>query len=136
MLGAPERERDQRREARQNQGDIDMNDGHRFTFAEPGQSKITAEVVGRFITACRLATAPGAEFDLEEVFVAGDRAVIRWRYRWGQDESQSVRGVNVMRVRDGVIVEALGYSKVRSPTTGGNHVWPRSPVGRPCATMV
>jgi ketosteroid isomerase-like protein len=59
----------------------------------------------------RLATAPGTQFDLEEVLVTGDRAVIRWRYRWGEDESQSVRGVNVMRVRDGRIVEALGYSK-------------------------
>jgi cellulose synthase/poly-beta-1,6-N-acetylglucosamine synthase-like glycosyltransferase len=38
-------------------------------------------------------------------------AVIRWRLRWGEGESNSVRGVNVMRVRDGLIVEALGYSK-------------------------
>jgi hypothetical protein len=59
----------------------------------------------------RLATSPGTQFDLEEVFVTGERAVIRWRLRWGEGESQSLRGVNVMRVRDGLIVEALGYSK-------------------------
>jgi ketosteroid isomerase-like protein len=59
----------------------------------------------------RLATSPGMHFDLEEVFVAGERAVIRWRLCWGEGESNSVRGVNVMRVRDGLIVEALGYSK-------------------------
>jgi ketosteroid isomerase-like protein len=59
----------------------------------------------------RIATSPGTHFDLEEVFVAGERAVIRWRLRWGEGESNSVRGVNVMRVRDGLIVEALGYSK-------------------------
>jgi ketosteroid isomerase-like protein len=59
----------------------------------------------------RLATSPGMHFDLEEVFVTGDRAVIRWRLRWGEGENDSVRGVNVMRVRDGLIVEALGYSK-------------------------
>jgi ketosteroid isomerase-like protein len=59
----------------------------------------------------RLATSPGMQFDLEEVFVAGERAVIRWRLRWGEGESNSVRGVNVMRVQDGLIVEALGYSK-------------------------
>jgi ketosteroid isomerase-like protein len=59
----------------------------------------------------RLATSPGMQFDVEEVFVAGERAIIRWRLRWGEGESQSVRGVNVMRVRDGLIVEALGYSK-------------------------
>jgi hypothetical protein len=47
-------------------------------------------------------------FDLEEAFVTGDRAVIRWRLRGGEGESNSVRGVNVMRVRDGLIVESPG----------------------------
>ena len=58
-----------------------------------------------------LATASGTQFNLEEIFVAGERAVIRWRYRFGDGESDSIRGVNVMRVRGGVIVEALGYVK-------------------------
>ena len=58
-----------------------------------------------------LATAPGTQFELEEVFVAGERAVIRWRYRWGQSEADSVRGLNLMRVRSGQIVEAMGYVK-------------------------
>ena len=58
-----------------------------------------------------IATAPGTWFDLEEVQVAGDRAIIRWRYCWGDDEVNSVRGVNLMRVRDGLIVEAMGYVK-------------------------
>jgi hypothetical protein len=59
----------------------------------------------------RFVPREGTHFDLEEVFVAGERAVIRWRLRWGEGESNSARGVNVMRVRDGLIVEALGYSK-------------------------
>jgi len=59
----------------------------------------------------RIATAPGTQFDIEEVVVSGERATIRWRLRWGEDESNSVRGVNLMRVRDGQIVEALGYVK-------------------------
>lgn len=58
-----------------------------------------------------LASAEGTQFNLEEVFVAGERAIIRWRYRFGEGESDSIRGVNVMRVRDGQIVEALGYVK-------------------------
>ena len=33
-----------------------------------------------------IATAPGTRFDLEETFVAGDRATIRWRYWWGEGE--------------------------------------------------
>jgi ketosteroid isomerase-like protein len=50
-------------------------------------------------------------FDVEGVEVYGERAVIFWRFRWGEDEEQSVRGVNLMLVRDGQIVEARGYVK-------------------------
>jgi len=51
------------------------------------------------------------QFEPEEVVVAGDRATIRWRYRFGTDPLEYVRGVNLMWVQDGQIVEALGYSK-------------------------
>jgi ketosteroid isomerase-like protein len=50
-------------------------------------------------------------FEVEESWVAGDRAVRRWLLRWGPGASERVRGVNVMRVRDGLIVEAFGYVK-------------------------
>jgi ketosteroid isomerase-like protein len=54
-----------------------------------------------------IATAPGTHFDLEETFAMGDRAIIRWRF-WSNDTTSS-RGVNLMRVRDGRIIEAMGY---------------------------
>jgi hypothetical protein len=57
-----------------------------------------------------IATTPNTGFDLEDVFVADDRAIIRWRYWWG-DDRESVRGVNLMKVKDGLIVEAMGYVK-------------------------
>jgi hypothetical protein len=50
-------------------------------------------------------------FELEDVETWEDRAIIRWRYRWGDGEENSVRGVNLMRVRDGLIVAAMGYVK-------------------------
>ena len=56
-----------------------------------------------------LATDPVSYFDVEETIAMGDRAVIRWRFNFG--DGGSVRGVNLMHVRDGRIVEALGYSK-------------------------
>ncbi len=59
----------------------------------------------------RIATSPGTHFDIEDVVVADESATIRWRLHWGKAESDSVRGVNLMRVRDGRIVEALGYVK-------------------------
>lgn len=58
-----------------------------------------------------IATTPGTRFDLEDVTVAGELAIIRWRFRWGETDASSVRGVNVMLVRDGRIVEARGYVK-------------------------
>jgi ketosteroid isomerase-like protein len=58
-----------------------------------------------------LASSTGTWFAREEVFVTGERVVIRWRYCWGEDDSQSIRGVNLMRVCGGRIVEAMGYVK-------------------------
>lgn len=58
-----------------------------------------------------LAGESGTHFEPEEVFVSGDRAIIRWRYFWGAGERNSVRGVNLMRVRGGQIIEAMGYVK-------------------------
>jgi ketosteroid isomerase-like protein len=57
-----------------------------------------------------LAGDRSTQFETEDVTVTGDRANILWRYRFGAGEH--VRGVTLVRVRDGVIVEALGYSKV------------------------
>ncbi|ESW65375.1 hypothetical protein X771_21085 [Mesorhizobium sp. LSJC277A00] len=56
-----------------------------------------------------IATQPGTRFDLEETFVAGERATIRWRYFMA--DGNSIRGVNLMRVADELIVEAMGYVK-------------------------
>jgi ketosteroid isomerase-like protein len=47
-------------------------------------------------------------FDVEDVVVRDDRAIIRWRLN---TPDESVRGVNLMHVEDGKIVEALGYAK-------------------------
>ena len=49
-----------------------------------------------------------AVFEAEEVFEAGDRVVQRWRYSWGDGH---VRGIDVFRVRDGLVSEKLSYVK-------------------------
>ena len=49
-----------------------------------------------------------SRFDAEETFVAGDRVVQRWRYSWADGH---IRGVDVMRVRDGLVAEKLSYVK-------------------------
>lgn len=54
---------------------------------------------------------PGMELTEEESFVAGDRATVRWRYDWGGDDPGHVRGVDVIRFRDGLVAEKLSYVK-------------------------
>lgn len=50
-------------------------------------------------------------FEPEEIWASGDRGIIRWQLRWGAQETDWIRGVNIMRVRNGKIVEAMGYVK-------------------------
>jgi hypothetical protein len=54
---------------------------------------------------------PGITFTEEESFVTGDRAVVRWRYGWGDPEEGHVRGVDVIAFRDGLVSEKLSYVK-------------------------
>jgi ketosteroid isomerase-like protein len=62
---------------------------------------------------------PGGTFEVEDVVVCGDRAINRWRYRFGDDGRSSVRGVTLITVRDGKIAEALGYAKTAPRTALG-----------------
>jgi ketosteroid isomerase-like protein len=56
-----------------------------------------------------LASTPKARFTVEEQFSDGsERAVVRWRYDWGEGH---VRGVDIIRVRDGRLAESLAYVK-------------------------
>lgn len=59
------------------------------------------------------ASSPTAHFDAEEVIVTGDKCVVRWRYSWTDDDGtvSSVRGVDVITVRDGLVAEKLAYVK-------------------------
>jgi ketosteroid isomerase-like protein len=50
-------------------------------------------------------------FEVEHVFSEGEWATVRWRYRYGPTDADSVLGVNVTRVSDGRVREQLGYTK-------------------------
>jgi hypothetical protein len=58
-----------------------------------------------------IASSANLVFEAEEIWAREDRGVIRWKLRWGERDTDRIRGVNVMRVRGGKIVEALGYVK-------------------------
>ena len=57
--------------------------------------------------------SPHAHFDTEEIFAAGDRAVVRWRYTWREADGGEghIRGVDIFRVADGKVAEKLAYVK-------------------------
>jgi len=54
-----------------------------------------------------------ATFADEEILVSGDRAVVRWLFTWTNDDGSQghIRGVDVIRLRDGLVSEKLSYVK-------------------------
>ena len=52
-------------------------------------------------------------FEVEELIVAEDHAVLRWCHRWVDAAGRPghVRGIELLRVRDGKIAEKLAYVK-------------------------
>jgi uncharacterized protein (TIGR03086 family) len=78
-------------------------DGERFE----GAAAVRAEWEKLF------ANTDDARFETEESFVRGDRGVVRWTYSWQEPSGQRghVRGVDVLRLRDGKIAEKLSYVK-------------------------
>lgn len=58
-----------------------------------------------------LAGDPALQFSPEPGEILGDLAIAPWRLRWGGGQDDWVRGVNLLRIRDGRIVEARGYVK-------------------------
>jgi len=58
--------------------------------------------------------SPKARIEIEEIFGLGNnRCVMRWRYQWEDAAGKEghVRGVDIFRVRDGLISEKLSYVK-------------------------
>jgi ketosteroid isomerase-like protein len=52
--------------------------------------------------------SPASHFEVEEMFGAGDRVVVRWLYSWADGH---VRGADLVRVRAGQLAESLAYVK-------------------------
>jgi len=52
-------------------------------------------------------------FTEEDSFVCGDRGVLRWRFEWTDEQGSPghVRGVDLLRLRDGKVAEKQSYVK-------------------------
>jgi ketosteroid isomerase-like protein len=57
--------------------------------------------------------SPQARFETEEIFGLGFRVVTRWRYDWvdASGTQGQVRGVDIFRVKEGLITEKRSYVK-------------------------
>ena len=65
----------------------------------------------RSVWAALFVDADEATFTEEQRWVAGDRAVVQWRYDWAGDQPGHVRGVDLFRVRDGLVAEKVSFVK-------------------------
>jgi ketosteroid isomerase-like protein len=83
------------------------------TFPAPDGIRYEGQDAVRGATGEFLQTSPQARFETEELFACGDRAVMRWTYHWVEADGTPghVRGVDVLRIRDGRISEMLAYVK-------------------------
>lgn len=83
------------------------------TWPAPDGERYEGQAAVRGFWERLFAASPSANFDLEELFAAGDRATQRWRYTWvdSQGAPGHIRGVDVFRVRDGKVAEKLAYVK-------------------------
>lgn len=54
-----------------------------------------------------------SKFTDEETFRSGDRSLVRWRFTWTNEDGSEghVRGMDVLRFRDGLVAEKLSYVK-------------------------
>lgn len=52
--------------------------------------------------------SPNAHIEIEEIFGFGNRCILRWKYTWG---SGHVRGVDIFKLKEGLISEKLSYVK-------------------------
>jgi predicted SnoaL-like aldol condensation-catalyzing enzyme len=59
------------------------------------------------------AQSPHAHIKVEELVGLGLRCIMRWRYDWVDEAGNAghVRGVDIVRVQNGLIVEKLSYVK-------------------------
>lgn len=57
--------------------------------------------------------SPHAHIEIEEIFSAANRCVMRWRYDWTDTAGSKghVRGVDIFMIRDGLICQKLSYVK-------------------------
>ena len=99
-------------------GDVDaimetLTDDCVFESTAPPDGEVVVGSEGIRAVWTELFASDGARFEEEELVVAGDRGMLGWRYSWTGDDGGTghVRGVDVLRFRDGRVCEKRSYVK-------------------------
>lgn len=83
------------------------------TFPAPDGAVISGKEAIRELLGNFIRESPQAHIKVEEIFGLGFRCVMRWRYDWVDAEGKQghVRGVDIFKLKDGLICEKLSYVK-------------------------
>jgi ketosteroid isomerase-like protein len=82
-------------------------------FENPSGGRFEGREAIRAVLTRAFALMSRGQFENEELFAAGDRCVALWTYQFDREEPGrgQVRGVDVFRVRDGLVAEKFSYVK-------------------------
>jgi ketosteroid isomerase-like protein len=83
------------------------------TYPTPAGTRYVGQAAVRSFWEDFVRGSTEARFEIEEIFGVNDRVVMRWTYHWidPQGEAGHIRGVDVYRLRHGLIAEKLSYVK-------------------------
>ena len=83
------------------------------TYPPPDGERHVGQAAVRAFWEGMLRSSPDAHFETEEMFTAGDRCTVRWRYTFTGSDGVAghMRGADIFRVRDGKVAEKFAYVK-------------------------
>ncbi len=84
--------------------------GRAATDPVPGAAPFSGKADAERLFAAIFGGSPGVTIEVEELFGAGFRSVLRWNCGWtDQDGGRSLRGVSIFKMKNGLIGEILSY---------------------------
>lgn len=83
------------------------------TWPPPDGERFEGRAAVRSFWESMLRNSPDAHFEAEEIIATGVRCVVRWRYTYSDADGgkHHPRGIDLFRIREGLIAEELAYVK-------------------------
>ena len=83
------------------------------TYPAPDGARYEGQLAVRAFWEEFFRSAREPRIEIEEIVGLGERCAMRWTYRWKDEHGQPghIRGVDLYRVRGGLIAEKLSYVK-------------------------